>query len=185
MINKNEFEAIRKDLVRLEELRENTIKISRLIINLSKQIIHNLHKNEVNEAEKLILEIKKHIKELPKTQNLNLGINFDAVQEYVEALGYYYIIKKSRLPTRKELNVDVVEYLSGLCDLTGELIRRITNSLINDDLKEALKIKNFISEIYNGFVHLDIHHGDLRKKSDMLRWNLEKAEDILLRAKGR
>ena len=108
MINKNEFEAIRKDLVRLEELRETTIKISRLIINLSKQIIHNLHKNEVNEAEKLILEIKKHVKELPKTQNLNLGINFDAVQEYVEALGYYYIIKHNRLPTRKELNVDTV-----------------------------------------------------------------------------
>ena len=96
-----------------------------------------------------------------------------------------YIIKHNRLPTRKELNVDTVEYLSGLCDLTGELIRRITNSLINDDLKEALKIKNFISWIYNEFIHLDIHHGDLRKKSDMLRWNLEKAEDILLRAKGR
>lgn len=184
MVNK-EFNNIKKELQELDNLRETTIKISRLIINLSKQIIHNLHKNEINEAEKLIIEIKKQIKKLPKTRNLDLGINFDAVQEYVEALGYYYIIKHNRLPTRKELNVDVVEYLSGLCDLTGELIRRITNSLINDDLKEAHRIKNFISDIYTGFVHLDIHRGDLRKKSDMLRWNLEKAEDILLRAKGR
>ncbi len=46
-------------------------------------------------------------------------------------------------------------------------------------------MKNFISEIYNEFIHLDIHRGDLRKKADMLRWNSEKAEDILLRAKGR
>ena len=55
MINKSEFKDIQKDLQRLEDLREETIKISRLIINLSKQIIHNLHKNEVNEADKLIL----------------------------------------------------------------------------------------------------------------------------------
>lgn len=180
-----EFESIKKDLQRLEDLRENTIKTSRCIINLSKQIIHNLHKNEIKKAEELIEYIKKQVKELPKVENLDLGINFDAVQEYVEALAYYYIVKKDKIPTRKELNVNTIEYLCGLCDLSGELIRRITNSLINDNFEEAKRIKIFISILYNEFVHLDIHHGELRKKSDMLRWNLEKAEDILLRAKGR
>jgi len=185
MIIKEEFSAIRKDLQKLEDLREKTIKISRSIINFSKQIIHRLHKEEIKEAEGLIKYIKKEINRLPKDTNLDVNINLVAVQEYVEALSYYYILKENRIPTRKDLKVNTIEYLTGLCDLSGELIRRITNSLIKDDFEEAKRIKNFISDLYHEFIHLDIHHGELRKKSDMLRWNLEKAEDILLRAKGR
>ncbi len=183
MINKAEFDEINKELKRLEDLRENSIKISRSIINLSKQIIHNLHKNDIKKAEEFVKEINKLVKALPNERANDLNIDITAIQEYVEAVAYYELIKNNKLPTRKELNVDTITYLMGLCDLTGELIRKITNLLINDKMGEAKKIKDIISEIYNEFVHLDIHHGELRKKADMLRWNMEKAEDVLLRSK--
>ena len=179
-----EFESIKNDLEKLEEEREKSIKVSRSIINLSKKIIHNLHKNNLKEAEVLIKDIEKELKNLPEAC-ADTNIDATAIQEYVEALAYYHILKFNKLPTRKDLNVNTVSYLSGLCDLTGELIRRMTNALISGDQKEAKRVKDFISEIYDSFINLDIHRGDLRKKSDMLRWNLNKAEDLLLQMKGR
>ncbi|MFA5888178.1 MAG: hypothetical protein WC852_05720 [Candidatus Nanoarchaeia archaeon] len=179
MINKNEFAGIRKDLKDFEEKREETIRKSRDIIMLSKQIIYSTQRNELKKAEELCGEIRKLVKELP-AGNYDTDMETVAVQEYVEAVCFYEFVKNKKLLTRKELGVITGDYLLGLCDLTGELVRQAVNAVINKKYDEAIEIKEFVSEIYGEFLQFDLRGGQLRKKADSIKWNLRKLEDLAL-----
>lgn len=180
MINKNDFEAIRKELKDFEIKREETIQISREVITLSKQIIYSVHRNDLNNASKLIKDIKSRIKKLDKTKNYDTGISNVAFQEHVEAVAFYELIKNNKLPTKNELDVDVEAYLSGLADLTGELGRKAVHDAIKKDYKSVIRIKEIVEDIYGEFLKFDLRNGELRKKSDAIKWNLNKLEDLVL-----
>lgn len=179
MINTNEFADIRKDLKEFEGKREETIRKSRDIIMISKQIIYSTQRNELKKAEELCKEIRKLVKELP-SGNYDTDMETVAVQEYVEAVCFYEFVKNKKLLTRKELGVITGDYLLGLCDLTGELVRQAVNAVINKRYDEAIEIKEFVSEIYGEFLQFDLRGGQLRKKADSIKWNLRKLEDLAL-----
>src|SRR3989338_1295434 len=116
MLNKSEFEKIRQELAKTEERRESVIQLSREIIHLSKRIIYALHSDDAKEAGSLIKDIESK-KSLLLKNNIKLDINIDqvALQEYVEALGYYHFIRDKKIPSRAALKVDSEAYLLGLC----------------------------------------------------------------------
>lgn len=178
MLNKNEFQKIGKDLKKFEEKRESVIKLSREIIQLSKQIIYSLHRDDSKRALQLIKQIKLHKSKLPKDEH-DTGIRKVAIQEYVEAICFYEFLKNKKIPTRSELKVETEDYLMGLCDLTGELMRKAVKNVIKKKYKEAHKIKDLVEEIYGEFLKFDLRNGELRKKSDSIKWNLQKLEDLI------
>ena len=184
MINKNDFSKIRKDLENFEEKREQVIQLSREIITLSKQIIYSIHRNEINSAPPLITKIKVKVKKLPEAHH-DTDIHKVALQEYVEALAYYHFVKDKKLVTQKELKVDTECYLLGLCDLTGELVRRATNQVIQGNFKKAQEVHNFVEQLYGEFINFNFRNSDLRKKTDMIRWNLKRLEEIMVDVKLR
>lgn len=179
MINADEFSEIREELKQSEEKREAAIRKSRDIIMLSKQIIYSAQRGDLKKAEGLCSGIRKAAKELPK-EYCGTDMESVAVQEYVEAVCFFEFVKNKRLPGRKELCVDTENYLLGLCDLTGELVRQAVNATINRRYDEALKIKDFVSEIYGEFLQFDLRGGQLRNKADSIKWNLKKLEDLAL-----
>lgn len=179
MLNKKEFESIRKELNDFEIKREETIQNSREIITLSKQIIYSVHRNDTISAEKLIKQIKSKIKNLDKKRNYDTGISNVAFQEYVEAIAFFEVIKNNKFPTRADLDVDVESYLSGLADLTGELGRKAVHDAIKKDFNSVVKIKELVEDIYGEFLKFDLRNGELRKKSDAIKWNLNKLEDMV------
>jgi len=179
MINANEFTEIRKDLKAFEEKREEIIRKSRDIIMLSKQIIYSAQRNELDKSEKLCSEIRNAVKALPSGY-FDTDMEKVAVQEYVEAVCFFEFVKNKKLMTRKELEVSTENYLLGLCDLTGELVRQAVNAVINKRNEEALKIKEFVEELYGEFLQFDLRGGQLRKKADSIKWNLKKLEDLAL-----
>ena len=75
----------------------------------------------------------------------------------------------------------------GLCDLSGELVRKAVNDVIKKNFKEAMIIKNLVEEIYGEFLELNLRNSELRRKSDQIKWSLKKLEDIVfeLKVKGR
>ena len=179
MINKKDFEAIRKELEDFDIKREETIQTSREIIKLSKQIIYSVHRNELDNAFRLTKDIKNKIKNLDKKKNYDTGISFVAFQEYVEAMVFYEIIKNNKLPTKKELDIDVEPYLTGLADLTGELVRKAVHDAIKKDFASVVKIKELVEDIYGEFLKFDLRNGEVRKKYDSIKWNLNKLEDMI------
>jgi|TARA_B100001964_G_scaffold244809_1_gene328079 predicted translin family RNA/ssDNA-binding protein len=186
MLNKKEFKKIRKEISDSDAKRESTIQQSREIISLSKRIIYALHRNDIKSASSYVKDIEKKKATLEHV-SLDTNINQTALQEYAEALCYYHYIKDKKIPTKDSLKISNESYLMGLCDLTGELVRKAVNEVINKNFKKAFEIKNLVEEIYGEFLEFNLRNGELRRKSDQIKWNLKKLEDVVfeLKLKGK
>lgn len=178
IINSKKFDEMRIELDKFDVQREKVISLSRDVIKVSKLIIYAVQRDSFNEAEKHLLKIKELIKKLPE-DNYETGMRSVAMQEYVEALTFFFIITQGKLIPKEELNVTTNDYLLGLCDLTGELMRKAVNYVIKDKFEEAEKLKEIVDELYHEFLKLNLRNGDLRKKSDQIKWNLEKMSNMM------
>ena len=188
MLNKKEFNKIREDMHKVDLKREEVIQTSREIITLSKQIIYAAQRNDLGEASGIIKSIKEKINKLKKINiNADTNINSVAFQEYVEAIAFYEFVRNGKIPTKASLKVSAEDYLSGLCDLTGELVRKAIYDVIHKKFDEAERIKELVHEIYGEFLKLHLRNGELRKKSDSIKWNLKKLEEVMydISMKGR
>jgi translin len=174
MIDKEDFKGILKDLKEADDRREKLIQISRDIIRESKLIIYGLQRGEKVDIKKMQSLVKSLKKEYVT------GIEDTALQEYVEALAFYHFVQNRRIPTRKELGVDTENYLMGLCDLTGELMRKAVKDVIEGDYKSAKEITCVVEDIYGEFLKFDLRNGTLRQKADSIKWNLQKLEQLVL-----
>lgn len=184
MIDKKDFNKMAGELEAFDKKREELIKESRDILKLSKQAIYDVHRGDLNYAKKKIEDSKNIImnlrKEISKMQGLEtVGAFNDALEEYSEAYTYYTYVKEGKLATRKEVDVDTETYLGALSDLTGELGRRAINLTLKKEFKEVGKIKEVVEEIYGEFLKFNLRNGELRKKSDSIKYNLKKIEDVM------
>ncbi|MBW2987522.1 hypothetical protein KY336_03130 [Candidatus Woesearchaeota archaeon] len=183
MINRDNFKKLNKEIKTYTEKREQLIKQSRDIIGLSKNIIYCVHRNDMKKAEQYIKDIKKQIKQMQnnveKNPKLAIGSYKVAVQEYVEAICYYSVMKENKLPTNEELDVDGELYLLGICDLTGELARNAYNSAIKGETEKVEEIKKFTEELYNELMLFSFRSGELRKKFDQIKYDLKRMEQLV------
>ena len=76
------------------------------------------------------------------------------------------------------INIDPEHYLLGICDLTGELVRKAINNAIKGDTKPAFEIKDFVEELYNELMLFDFRGGELRKKFDSIKYDLGKLDQL-------
>ena len=184
MLNKKEFSSMRDELERFDKKREDIIQDSRKILKASKQLIYAVHRGDLKKAELLIKDIVKKkavIKMIVGTEKKldEVGILNAAVQEYVEAASYFGFVKNRKIPAKDQLGVDTENYLMGLCDLTGELARKAVMAAIEKDIKTVEIIHGLVDEIFSEFLGFDFRNGELRKKSDAIKWNLKKIEEVL------
>jgi len=179
MLPTKQFQEIRKELTEFDKQREKTIAASREIIKLSKKIIYALHEGDKKTAANDVKIITAKIKQLSKNKDYDTNIASVAFQEFVEALTYYWFDTKGYLPTHKQLDVSVDHYLLGLCDLTGELVRRAIHDGIKQKYESMVAIKDLVAAIHAEFLKLNLRNGELRKKSDSIKYNLQKLEDLV------
>ncbi|MCX6709331.1 MAG: hypothetical protein NTV63_00025 [Candidatus Woesearchaeota archaeon] len=185
MIERKDFEEIKNELEMFDSNREYLIGKTREIIRLSKRIIYSVHRNELSEAEKSAEEIRKVYAELEKEiakvpALIYSGTLKNAMQEYVEALCFFEIIKEKRMPTHKELGVQGEHYLLGMCDLIGEISRIAINSAANGSYDFAIEMKGLVLEIYYELMKFDFPNGELRKKFDGIKYEIKRLEDMAL-----
>jgi len=188
MLNKREFHKIRQDFNSFESRREKTVRKSRDIVRLSKQIIYSVHRGELGKAGTSIKQMKNDLSKLKKIAKTNSRLLVSgsykiAEQEAVEAIAYYSIIKNKRLPALKGMGVDQDHYLLGICDLTGELVRNAINSVTKGDFKTPLKIKDFVHDLYHELQLFDFRNSELRRKVDAMKYDLKKLEELALQIK--
>jgi len=182
MIDKKIFAKLRKEMEERDILREKLIVNSRPILKESKQVIYALHRNDIVSAKKSLDSARMaliDLKKIAEDSSLEVGAFYSALQEYTEAACYYYFVKEDRLADNNELLVDGENYLLGLCDLTGELARRAVFSVVNENYHEIKKIQEFVETIHNEFLEFELRNGEIRRKSDSIKYNLKKIEDIM------
>ena len=64
MLNKSEFDRIRREMHRTDLKREGVIQLSREIITISKQVIYAAQRNDLKTAASAIKNIKNNMKKI-------------------------------------------------------------------------------------------------------------------------
>ncbi|KAL4749863.1 hypothetical protein BDW72DRAFT_124351 [Aspergillus terricola var. indicus] len=146
------FEGFRDELDQHHDRRERLIKISRDITALSKKIIFSLQRVRTANApipSSILKDVQSRFAQIndlflsavPETQGLNnyryLRNLSGGIQEFIEALSFKHYLETQTLITREqvtshlppEILVTEDDYVMGLFDLTGELMRFAVTSL--------------------------------------------------------
>ncbi|MBU1160309.1 MAG: hypothetical protein V1768_03375 [Patescibacteria group bacterium] len=189
MINKKFFQKLKKDYGKQESERQQIISLSNIVLHDSKRVIFALHRGDIKKANKQFVEIENIIvKKLEKNfgyqRIIQEGSYRAAVEEYVEAKMFYFVITNEKINEIKAIKLNFDIYLGGICDLTGELIRKATNAAAENNFEEVIKIKNIINGILTELVEFDMA-GYLRTKYDQAKNNLKKIEQICYEIKIR
>lgn len=130
----------------------------------------------IRDAEKTLITLAAIFK---KNKDLSAqGFYKDAVEEYVEAKVYYNFLSGigQKFPTRIEIGAE--EMVGGICDFTGELVRRAITIANADTFKEVARYQKVVEEIAGELSKIGFE-GKLRSKYDDVERNLQKIETIL------
>ncbi|XP_075875091.1 translin-associated protein X [Nelusetta ayraudi] len=139
------------------------------------------------------------------------------IQEYVEAVSFLHYIRHRSLISLEEINARLVfmradrgdvkestealpvgaqvltfhvtpaDYLLGVADLTGELMRMCISSVGNGDIDTPFQLSQFLRQIHDGFSYIgNTGPYEVSKKLHTLRQSLAKVEDACytLRVRG-
>lgn len=158
----------------------------------SKQIITLLRRKKIEESEKLFDEIEKKFDLLSKEENRygNLkseGCYKEAIEEYMEAIMLYNFLvgKNKKFPQAAQIGPE--EAVSGICDFTGELVRRAVTIAGIKTLSELNSYKEAMEDVISEVSKVGFT-GKLRQKYDEAERNLKRIEDIIydirLKSKG-
>ncbi|KAG7399555.1 hypothetical protein PHYBOEH_008550 [Phytophthora boehmeriae] len=184
LLNQQDFEDMNREMHEQDEMREKIIKRSREILKSSKQAIFALHRSDRTEASKLLANAEKVIPELVELteQNPSLrdGALSSSLEEYAEAKCFFhYLDTRCLLPRRDVPILKKNEYLGGVIDFTGELMRLAVVKATSRDVQEVERCKAMVEAISGELIQFDFRNGPLRRKFDSVKYNLRKLENTL------
>jgi translin len=180
-----DFALLNKELDTFNAAREQVIRKSRDVVIMSKKIISAVHRGEIEKAAKLKSQFTQDLKSVQNLARKHAGLYHSgstriAEQEYVEAIALLGFAQEGKVPSFAACKVDPESYLMGLCDLTGELVRRAINAAINEQYSEAVHAKECVAQLYDELLMFTFRGGELRKKFDSIKYDLKKLEDLIL-----
>ncbi|EOY01591.1 Translin family protein isoform 2 [Theobroma cacao] len=173
---KDAFSTYADYLNALNEKRERVVKASRDVTMNSKKVIFQVHRISKNNREEVLekaekdlaavrdLHIFRLVKELQGTDFWKLRRAYSpGVQEYVEAATFFKFCQTGNLlnldeinasllplsdPSLEPLQINLLDYLLGLADLTGELMRLAIGRISDGEVEFAERICRFVRDIY-------------------------------------
>ncbi|KAK2364145.1 Translin family protein [Trifolium repens] len=77
-----------------------------------------------------------------------------------------------------EFNLDVEDYLVGVCFMSNELPRYVVNQVTAGDYDCPRKVLKFLTELHAAFRMLNLRNDFLRKKFDGMKYDLRKVEEV-------
>jgi predicted translin family RNA/ssDNA-binding protein len=179
------------------EKKEAIYKISRDINIESKKFIFLVHrtnpKNKIEnlkQAEDALERLQPKIQLL--NQELSKSIDFywfyhrsfsQSFEEYIEGVSFYFYVKYERLITKEEccsiskFQITTDQYLLGISDLTGELMRYTTNLITLGDRETPFQVMDFLQNLYISLLRLGYIYS-LKEKMEVTKQNVEKTERI-------
>lgn len=170
--------------------REESFQLCRAAIRSCSAAIRSVHRGQLEEAEKFTAEAKSTLTRVRDLLRDHPDVRYagffdDAEQEYAEARNVYSIVINHEILMPKETGVELVNYLSGLGDVTGELRRHILDLIRKGKPEEGEYFLDTMEEIFYLLMLFDypdaITRG-LRRKSDLARSMIERTRGDLTNA---
>ena len=201
------FTEIQRQLDAKHDKHEQLVKLSRDCTIQSKRIIFQLHRawgdkpggpSVLREAEEKLKKVHNNLKEI--AAKLGGGENTHkfhrafspGLQEYVEALSYLSYLKSAKLISLREaqrsiewsdsviLELNPNDFVLGIADLSGELMRRCTNAVTEGNRSQPFELLGFMRALYCGVLSLPPSAScrELSRKLPVLQSNVLKVERI-------
>ena len=81
------------------------------------------------------------------------------------------------------MDLETIYYILGLCDLTGELVRKAVYLAGKGKVKDVIRIKELVDTLYGELLSFDFRENEIRRKFDSMKYDLKKLEDLVLELK--
>lgn len=205
---KDVFSKYAEYLNLLNDKRERVVKASRDITFNSKKVIFQVHRISKNNKDEVLGKAEKDLaavrdQHVSRLVNELQGTDFwklrraysPGIQEYVEAATLCKFCTTGDLlnldeinaallplsdPSLEPLQINILDYILGLADLTGELMRLAIGRVSDGELEYAEKICRFVREIYRELTlvapKMD-DSSDMRSKMDTMLQSVMKIEN--------
>jgi len=183
MINKVFLKKIGADLKSFQKERGFIINKSRDVLQASKEAIFATHRDDFKKAAESISKAESVLKELSKNYDKGNRLRFEgsykaAVEEYVEAKLFSLMMEGKKIDAIKLGNIGPEEYIGGLADVTGELVRQAVLQSTKGNYKNIKVYRDFTEETVGFMMNLYMT-GHSRQKFDEVKRNLKRLEGIL------
>lgn len=183
MINKTFLKKISTDLKSFQRERGFIINKSREILQASKEAIFATHRHDTKKATDCVVRAEMVLKELSKSYGKGNRLRFEgsykaAVEEYVEAKLFILLMNEKKIDTIKFGNIGPEEYIGGLADVTGELVRQAVLQSTKGEYGNIKFYRDFTEEMVGFMMNLYMT-GHSRQKFDEVKRNLKRLESIL------
>ncbi|MBX3014005.1 MAG: haloacid dehalogenase [Caldilineaceae bacterium] len=180
-------EAIRQEFIQTNELRDETLRLSRALVRACANAIRAIHRHEWAEVETLLQEARADAKRMvePLAHHPSLyhaGYTQDALKEVVEAHVVHALVRGEPLPQPHELYVTGSTYLRGLSEAATEMRRFVLDLMRQGKVLEAEPYLLHMDEIYSQLITVDFPDAitdGLRRHTDILRGVLERTRGDL------
>jgi len=202
------FSKYQAELDARNDKYERLVKMSRDITIQSKRSIFSLLRREesseklVTDAEEKFQAIKKLLKQISSETSNEDRYKFaravsPGIQEFIEAVTLCYYIKDKRLITYNEVEqlffvfeehsvlLTQYDYMLGVADLTGELMRMAINRIGSRDFAEAESICQLLRAIHQEFSIFGYEHREMGRKMNVMKSSLQKVENACYNVKVR
>ncbi|KAH9261565.1 hypothetical protein BASA81_000221 [Batrachochytrium salamandrivorans] len=183
------FADLEATLKQYDEKREVVIKRSRDIQKNAKHAIYALQRNDMAKANELLLQCEEFAKQdllemVINDPELRYGSFANAMEEYAEGVLFrsYCESETSTTPmpiTDFPIKITADEYLGGLMDCVGEVQRRAVLEATKGQLKQVQRAREFVDYVLGRIMLFELRNGNLRKKSDSIKWCLKRLEEVL------
>ncbi len=175
-----------KALASIEEEREETIRLSRAVIRLSKSAIHAIHTgcDPSEDLASMRERIGSIISAARDPSVLSSGPVQDCMCEYSEAVILDSIVSGSPVPDHESLRVSPSAWVLGACDCEGELRRMVMSKLMEGDLEGARRMFALMEDVHERIMMLDVADpvAPVRRKQDIARGIMDRTRSDMLNA---
>ena len=175
---------------KLNDIREQSLAISREIVREGSKSIRNIHRNDVSSAKEHMESAQNKIEKLKNicsdiSEISYAGYVLDAEREFVEAVLFYNFDVNGYIEPYKKFNVHPSSYIQGIGDTIGEWRRKALDHLRNLDIKKAETYLEIMEEgmgILNELDYPDALTGGLRRYADNARSIIERTRSDITNA---
>jgi predicted translin family RNA/ssDNA-binding protein len=189
MINQKFFERLKKDFDFYGEERRKLIGVSNEALMRAKQAIFAFHRDDFKSGNALLAEVEKIFLDLEERFKKEEELRYEgayraALEEYVEAKFFGGFLEGKKIDFIEGMEIDADSYLGGLCDFTGELVRKAVLSATDRKFQKVDELVAGVRDVIGELIKMNLT-GYLRTKYDQAKQNLRRAEEVLYDVKMR
>ena len=176
--------------LKIHQIREQSLKLSREIIRNSAISIRASHRSEFEQARTYLVTAEQKIesiidicKDAPEIHHSRFIQ--DAQKEYIEASLTLAFLTNTSLPEIGNFSISPAAYLNGLCESVGELRRFILDQLRQKRTLDYERLLGLMDDIYTLLASVDYPDAitnNLRRNTDIARSIMEKTRGDLTAA---